>query len=67
MISGRFDDKEWAPVDIRELEVGSELGILISLQAEPISRVRQVSFLFSYCNKKNSSKDIFSILFYYKR
>jgi hypothetical protein len=26
-------------------------------------RVRQASFLFSYCTKKNSSKDIFSIFF----
>jgi hypothetical protein len=26
-------------------------------------RVRQASFLFSYCLKKNSSKDIFSIFF----
>jgi hypothetical protein len=26
-------------------------------------RVRQASFLFSFCTKKNSSKDIFSIFF----
>jgi hypothetical protein len=51
MVLVRFDDEEWAPLvefdsmtvsgqlrfDIRELEVGSELGILISLQAERIS------------------------------
>jgi hypothetical protein len=33
------------------------------LQYSYIYRVRQASFLFSYCNKKNSSKDIFSIFF----